>query len=209
MSYNAVVAGITCDWFEGSGVTGSNDPNGSCYQYQTGTTPWPNSTPNANFAAQMDPVIYNGQKQELEFHVFPVSGQILQGLISGVYKGIVIFDQGSSGINNHFWSKESGNGPMLWCYSQEVHAEGKRTAAICNVAAFPNPFNPTTTLQFARPVSSAGIMIFNMSGKVVGNFNNITGSRFEWNTANLPSGTYIAKLTSNNQNQAIKLMLQK
>ncbi|MCL4279925.1 MAG: T9SS type A sorting domain-containing protein, partial [Ignavibacteriaceae bacterium] len=68
---------------------------------------------------------------------------------------------------------------------------------------FPNPFNPTTTIQFSIPeLSFVKIEVFNTLGEKVttlvseelfaGNY------RYEWDATNLTSGVYLYKMQTTN-----------
>ncbi|MCE7857912.1 MAG: T9SS C-terminal target domain-containing protein [Ignavibacteria bacterium CHB3] len=77
---------------------------------------------------------------------------------------------------------------------------------------FPNPFNPTTTIQFSIPeLSFVKIEVFNTLGEKVttlvseelfaGNY------KYEWIAENLPSGIYFYKMKADSYEQTKKLVL--
>jgi len=79
---------------------------------------------------------------------------------------------------------------------------------------FPNPFNPTTTIQFSIPeLSFVKIEVFNTLGEKVttlvseelfaGNY------KYEWIAENLPSGIYFYKMKADSYEQTKKLVLLK
>jgi hypothetical protein len=80
---------------------------------------------------------------------------------------------------------------------------------------YPNPFNPTTDLSFT--VGATGyvtLMVFNGLGQEVGTlFRGLaeagTYHRISFNAAQLPSGTYFAKLTAGDKTQIRKMLLMK
>ena len=85
---------------------------------------------------------------------------------------------------------------------------------------FPNPFNPSTTLQFDVPkyTDHLELGIYNISGQKVKNLyaGSVKQGRFEykWNgtndfNQNLPSGVYFAVLKTTGFSQTIKMMLIK
>ena len=81
-------------------------------------------------------------------------------------------------------------------------------------AAYPNPFNPTTTLEFsAIEADYASVKVYNLMGQVVGvlldgivepNIYSLT-----WDANNLSSGVYMIKAESSNQVSTQKIMLLK
>lgn len=83
---------------------------------------------------------------------------------------------------------------------------------------YPNPFNPTTTIQFSIPEQSfVKLEVFNALGEKVSTLveEELTAGsyKYEWNaesaTGGLTSGIYFYKLSTNNFEQAKKLVLLK
>jgi hypothetical protein len=82
------------------------------------------------------------------------------------------------------------------------------------LAAYPNPFNPTTTLSFTLAIAGrADISVFNAAGQLV---ERMAGATYEAGThevgfdaAALPSGIYIAHLEANDHSASTKLLLIK
>jgi hypothetical protein len=79
---------------------------------------------------------------------------------------------------------------------------------------FPNPFNPSTTIQFSIPKQSfVKLEIFNTLGEKVSTLVseelNIGNYKYEWNAENLSSGIYYYKLTAKEFVQTRKLVLLK
>ncbi|RKY52111.1 MAG: hypothetical protein DRP93_08720 [Candidatus Neomarinimicrobiota bacterium] len=80
--------------------------------------------------------------------------------------------------------------------------------------AYPNPFNPTTTIDFTLPhAGDVQLGIYNLSGKCV---DRLIDKRYEtgkysykWNASNYPSGVYFCKLNFAGLNQVQKLVLIK
>ena len=81
-------------------------------------------------------------------------------------------------------------------------------------AAYPNPFNPITTIEFHVPEAGyASVKVYNLMGQVVGtlvdgiveaNTYNLT-----WNASHLSSGVYMIKAENNGQVATQKIMLLK
>jgi hypothetical protein len=79
---------------------------------------------------------------------------------------------------------------------------------------FPNPFNPTTTIEFALPKAGyTTLKIFNLLGQEVGSLVDglVDAGRHTttWNASALPSSVYLYKLTSNGAVQTKRLVLMK
>ena len=76
---------------------------------------------------------------------------------------------------------------------------------------YPNPFNPSTTIEFSLPKSSlVNLTIYNMLGQEVKTLINRELNegihQVIWN-AEVPSGTYFYRLTTNNGFVAAKKMI--
>jgi hypothetical protein len=81
-------------------------------------------------------------------------------------------------------------------------------------AAYPNPFNPTTTLRFDMPhAGRASVRLYNLNGQLVKTLVNdeLTAGSHEviWNADGQPSGTYLAVLEAGSQRFVQKLLLLK
>ena len=82
------------------------------------------------------------------------------------------------------------------------------------MANYPNPFNPTTNIQFALPVNSqVKLTVVNALGQVVSELVNGELSAgihdVSWNAANVSSGIYFYRIEANNFMQTRKMMLIK
>jgi hypothetical protein len=80
--------------------------------------------------------------------------------------------------------------------------------------AYPNPFNPVTTLQYALPEDSrVSLTIYNLQGRVVAELVNdmkIAGYHsIIWNASNHASGMYFVKMMTPEFTKSQKLMLVK
>jgi len=83
------------------------------------------------------------------------------------------------------------------------------------ISAFPNPFNPVTTIQFSVPeLSNVSISIYDLEGRRVESF--IRGKEMErgmhsviWDASGFSSGIYIVHLNTNNSVQSQKIVLMK
>lgn len=91
---------------------------------------------------------------------------------------------------------------------------GRELPTEYSLAVYPNPFNPTTTLEFALPQATfLNVSVFDITGRLVSQIANGTFDagyhmvRFE--ASNLPSGLYFARVQSNEFVTTKKLMLLK
>ena len=82
------------------------------------------------------------------------------------------------------------------------------------MAAYPNPFNPSTTLSLNMPEDGfVSVKVFNLMGQAVatlteGNVDANTYS-FTWNASDMPSGMYMVRAEAMGQVSSQKLMLLK
>ncbi|MBT8387708.1 MAG: T9SS type A sorting domain-containing protein, partial [Ignavibacteria bacterium] len=79
---------------------------------------------------------------------------------------------------------------------------------------FPNPFNPSTTIEFVLPTSgSATLNIFNVLGELVVTLvsENLTAGnyKYEWNATELTSGMYFYRLQASSFVEIKKMVLMK
>ena len=79
---------------------------------------------------------------------------------------------------------------------------------------FPNPFNPTTTINFGLPKESyATLKIFNLLGEEIADIvnENLEAGNYtvEWNASTVPSGIYFYRLQAGEFVQTKKLILLK
>ncbi len=81
--------------------------------------------------------------------------------------------------------------------------------------AYPNPFNPSTTISFQLPQQETiNLSVYNVKGELVEVLLNkklITGyHQFDWKpNSNIPSGSYFVKLTSSNFGEVSKIVYLK
>jgi len=80
--------------------------------------------------------------------------------------------------------------------------------------AFPNPFNPTTTIRFTVGARQASLLrVYNIKGQLVKTLINeqlpIGEHEIKWNASTQPSGVYFVQLVSGNYSQTEKVLLIK
>ena len=81
-------------------------------------------------------------------------------------------------------------------------------------SAYPNPFNPSTTINYSVPVvSEVKLAVFDMLGREVAILTNeikqAGNHTFEWNAIDMPSGFYFVTMTSNDFKTTKKVTLIK
>jgi len=81
-------------------------------------------------------------------------------------------------------------------------------------AAYPNPFNPVTTLEFSVPSEmEVQVVVYDMMGRVVSEL--VSGlhepgyHEVQWNASQQSSGIYFVKMVAGGQANILKLMLVK
>ena len=82
------------------------------------------------------------------------------------------------------------------------------------MAAYPNPFNPSTTLSLNMPENGfVSVKVFNLMGQVVATLaeGNMDANTYEftWNASDMPSGMYMVRAEAMGQVSSQKLMLLK
>ena len=80
--------------------------------------------------------------------------------------------------------------------------------------AYPNPFNPVTSLDISLPdAQDVSIKIYNIKGQEISTLVsgplNAGNHSFEWNASDQPSGLYIVRMVSGEYIDTQKLMLLK
>ena len=82
--------------------------------------------------------------------------------------------------------------------------------------AYPNPFNPVTTIRFNIPIetqNTTSLQLFDVNGRPIESLVNRVlqagQHEIEWSASGMPSGVYFAELVSGNYRQVQKLVLMK
>lgn len=117
------------------------------------------------------------------------------------------------------------NGVVTYHATREVFVESNPLATIADnftVMAYPNPFNPSTTIRYSIPVvetlhaTSLHIAIYDITGKLVitlANKEQPAGwQEIQWNGTNqygkeMPGGIYLSRVTVGNAVKTNKLIL--
>ena len=80
--------------------------------------------------------------------------------------------------------------------------------------AYPNPFNPVTTIQFGLPVNATvNIIVYDLQGRIATELINESKSAgyhaLHWDASNHASGIYFVKMMTSDFSKTQKLMLVK
>ena len=122
-----------------------------------------------------------------------------------------------------FYSKEHSNAdyrPSLDLILTSVSNEiPEITNLALNLTAYPNPFNPTTTIEFDNHIhQEAQVSLYNIRGRLIRTLKNVKvagdKSRVTWdgkdgNNKKVSSGIYFCKVKVGSQSNTQKLVLQK
>jgi PKD repeat protein len=80
-------------------------------------------------------------------------------------------------------------------YQADTSGISELDASILNLKIYPNPFNDVAHIQFDNPKGvSYTLMVKDMSGRVISQFDNITSDHFDLHKGGLPSGYYIVDM---------------
>ncbi|MEJ2103096.1 MAG: T9SS type A sorting domain-containing protein, partial [Ignavibacteriaceae bacterium] len=99
-------------------------------------------------------------------------------------------------------------------YSDVVNSEVNSVMEFRLQQNYPNPFNPSTKIRFSVPEKNfVNLSVFNLMGEnVIEIVNEVKDSgeyEVSFNGSDLPSGIYIAKISSGEFNKTIKMSLLK
>ena len=148
-----------------------------------------------------------------------LSDPYFDGLTDGDIYSISVIDTNISTAVIRNYSESAGNETLLLTVSLEplVSVDNNNNQIPSEYLLeqnFPNPFNPSTTIQFSIPEQSfVRLEVFNTLGEKVktlvseelkaGNY------KYEWNAENLSSGIYLYKISAKNFSQSKKMILLK
>lgn len=105
-------------------------------------------------------------------------------------------------------------GLILEKYNESIKQKDKGIPTEYAISNFPNPFNPTTTINYQLPQDGVvTIKIYDVLGKevatLVDEHKNAGYYRIDFNGTSLSSGVYLATIQTNNFSKSIKLLLTK
>lgn len=136
----------------------------------------------------------------------------------------------ASGHNYHYIDENVTAGKTYWYYLTDVDINGSRTehremmvsASVpistipteYSLTAYPNPFNPNTTLEFTLPeAGDVNLNVYDIVGRAVAELTsgpqNAGVHTIEFDASSLPSGIYMARLETAEISVTRKLLLVK
>lgn len=82
------------------------------------------------------------------------------------------------------------------------------------ITVYPNPFNQSTTLIVALDkAAKISIAVYDIKGRMIKSIDNgyrqAGEHRYTWNSGDLPSGLYLARISTSNRSKVVKLLLVK
>lgn len=122
-----------------------------------------------------------------------------------------------------FYSKEHANADYRPSLDITLNPVSNQVPGVANlelsITAYPNPFNPTTTIEFTNNKhQKAQVLLYNMRGRLITTLDNIEvmgeKSKVIWdgkdrNDKKVSSGIYFCKVKVGSQTNTKKLVLQK
>ena len=133
---------------------------------------------------------------------------------------IVIFSMDGSSLESNTLFEYAGNMTIEGIIVSDIEGNAIPSSSVIVPAtyalesAYPNPFNPITTLSFALPVKTNVILeVYDINGRIINkliNTNMDTGYHSViWNADNNASGVYFVKMVAGDFVNTQKLMLVK
>jgi hypothetical protein len=131
-----------------------------------------------------------------------------QGIFFGDYTNITA----ANGVVRPIWARLNNNNLSIWTAIIDfpVAVKNEKNTVPDNYSLsqnFPNPFNPSTTINFTVPesggvLSQVKIIVYDVLGKEIASLVNgqfKAGTyKIEWNASNQPSGVYFYRLIAGN-----------
>ena len=118
-----------------------------------------------------------------------------------------------NGVDYYYWVQSvSESGSSKPAPASIVTSVDEKSSAFKVSAPYPNPFNPTTTIEYSLPQDGHLILsIFNVSGQLVHVLKNelqqAGNYSITWNASEMPSGLYFCTLKSNGFTETRKMVL--
>jgi len=150
---------------------------------------------------------------------------------NGITVGSVPGHGVTTSLHTYFWPDTTVSAGMtytyvLWAVKTDSSRDSLGTASITldaheaaglhpsafSLSAFPNPFNPVTTVSFALPAAQyIRVGIYDIEGRerqrVAGGIFSAGEHHLIFDASSLPSGVYFARLSGSRVNATVKLLL--
>jgi len=130
------------------------------------------------------------------------------------YQGNIVMSKNN---NDNAWQT-----PGVWSHTYTGRYDGDILSTEEEIIAttfelkrnYPNPFNPTTTIQYSLGLAGpTKLMIYDVLGrelvKLVDEYRPAGAHKVTWNASNMPSGVYFYRLESANFTRTQKMILMK
>jgi len=116
----------------------------------------------------------------------------------------------SGGLSHINDPNDSNSGPTqgVFKFKKDVPGGGIASETIAGLSVYPNPASSFVTVN-TDGATLKNIAVYDISGKEVINFNNLSVNNMTINTSDLEKGIYLMKIEdANNNHQAVKLVIK-
>lgn len=159
--------------------------------------------------------LFEGQEREEDMVYNLSNSDAVQYLVDGVNVVAVEVHQsepGSSDIRFHLQVTIDGDGVEVITGVEKANDLLPAEYALSN--AYPNPFNPSTAINFSLPEqSNVKLEVFDALGRLVSTLANgqfdAGNYKYNWDASGFTSGIYYYRITANNFVSTNKMMLMK
>lgn len=223
---------VTAEWGEGTSDAEGNQGNeGSGAPATSGDATWLHrsfntvlwSTPGGDFSPTVSASLSVAGIGVYEFGSSEQLVSDVQGWLDSAstnYGWIVIGNEATTTTAKRFDTREivtEAHRPTLivqYTTTTNVNGGNKTPYQFSLKQNFPNPFNPSTSIQYSLPFEShVSLKVFDILGKeiatLVNERKNSGSFTYQWNASGLPSGIYFCKLQADNNAETKKLILAK
>jgi hypothetical protein len=145
----------------------------------------------------------------------PYFGQeltIIGGVISCTNEGVpivLVYE-----INGSLWREPGDTTGLGGALSAEEPVETGTPLSYAFATNYPNPFNPSTTINYSVPVTGGvTLTVYDITGRevemLVNRFQNAGSYAVTWNATGMPSGVYFYRLNVSGQSFTNRMILLK
>jgi hypothetical protein len=126
-------------------------------------------------------------------------------------KAYVEIDLGQKAAGNYTYNTPGSSDWAIYVTSRSSVKNQKKKMGIRYEPwhIYPNPFNGSITVEFHDTGPIPDVRIYNICGKLVGRFKNISGQKTFWKDTGLPEGIYVLKCRLAHGCSYKKVVLQK
>ncbi|OGJ90486.1 MAG: hypothetical protein A2268_08680 [Candidatus Raymondbacteria bacterium RifOxyA12_full_50_37] len=205
-TFTSMARAITVAWDENSVWTGATN----------------NLSGNIGSGVEATSLNYNGPRTDFTEYRFPIAFSVIQAYATGAATGIALYDQGSSGVNNDFFSREKGGAdvPYMMVYIKASTAtQGQVKGFVLSdkqLSVSPNPFRTSVQISVSGvdqlPASLFSVRIYDMCGALISALaagNKALAQGISWNASRLTAGVYVVQVRANGKVLSKKISLVK